>query len=145
MADFLGESGELEPASDDLWGRVPTLDPWMGGEESKDPEDMMERGLHGQYLPGMRLSPFDEDDEEIMERQTDSYAGTPTNPVLEDFSSGDDHLLYSNVPEPIRLRGVGGTTMFGLNNRFEDDFPSHLVGKVVVVTDHINTLSRSKI
>ena len=61
----------------------------------------------------------------------------------------DEHLLHTTVPDPIRIRGVGGTTMsvlfafvlrcskthyvhcrFGLSNRFDEEFPQSLVGKV---------------
>ncbi|KAI6647213.1 Cysteine-rich hydrophobic domain-containing protein 2-like [Oopsacas minuta] len=46
----------------------------------------------------------------------------PTDPV--------SYPQISTVPDPIRLQGVGSTTIFGLNNRFSMDYPTVLNGKV---------------
>ena len=114
MADFLGEYPELQPAGEELWGLRPTLESWEEDEEVVG---------HNRQSPVRRFSPLVErsEDEEL------TFSSSPVN-VLEEYN-GDD-LLYTTVPDPIRLRGVGGTTMFGLNNHFQDEFPSHLVGKV---------------
>lgn len=58
-----------------------------------------------------------------------SEASTSDPPRLFDEDLVDS-LLVTTVPEPIRLRGVGGSTVFGLNSKFEDEFPSLLTGKV---------------
>ncbi|XP_052793602.1 cysteine-rich hydrophobic domain-containing protein 2-like [Mya arenaria] len=34
------------------------------------------------------------------------------------------------VPDPIIIRGAGNITLFGLSNRFNAEFPTHLNGKV---------------
>uniref|UniRef100_A0A1I7ZC76 Erf4 domain-containing protein n=1 Tax=Steinernema glaseri TaxID=37863 RepID=A0A1I7ZC76_9BILA len=49
------------------------------------------------------------------EDDLDCYPSTPLVPL---------------VPEPIVIRGVGRLTMFGLNSRFDTEFPSVLKGKL---------------
>ncbi|XP_064404980.1 cysteine-rich hydrophobic domain-containing protein 2-like [Halichondria panicea] len=42
----------------------------------------------------------------------------------------DETELRSKVPDPVVLRGVGGTTLFGLNNKFDELYPSTLTGRL---------------
>ncbi|XP_064637572.1 cysteine-rich hydrophobic domain-containing protein 2-like [Lineus longissimus] len=41
----------------------------------------------------------------------------------------DDSILY-RVPDPVIIRGAGNITVFGLSNKFSDDFPQGLSAKV---------------
>jgi len=41
----------------------------------------------------------------------------------------DDEVILL-VPEPIRIRGVGHLTLFGLTNKFDTEFPTSLSGKL---------------
>ncbi|XP_062513861.1 cysteine-rich hydrophobic domain-containing protein 2-like [Corticium candelabrum] len=54
------------------------------------------------------------------------------DPYDEGIVEVDDppHHEISTRPEPLRIRGVGNVTVFGLSNRFNSEFPSLLVGKV---------------
>eukprot|EP00118_Oscarella_pearsei_P009136 m.50891 g.50891 ORF g.50891 m.50891 type:complete len:165 (+) comp34103_c0_seq2:228-722(+) len=36
----------------------------------------------------------------------------------------------STAPEPLRIRGIGNITVFGMTNKFNTDFPTSLTGKV---------------
>ncbi|KAK3582833.1 hypothetical protein CHS0354_039976 [Potamilus streckersoni] len=47
----------------------------------------------------------------------------------DDDESHSSNLLVT-VPDPIIIRGGGNVTIFGLNNRFDTEFPSGLVAKV---------------
>ncbi|KAK6739638.1 hypothetical protein RB195_008249 [Necator americanus] len=46
------------------------------------------------------------------------------------ISSSDDEMPLPPSKPPITIRGVGHITMFGLNSRFDTDFPSELIGRV---------------
>ncbi|KJH52857.1 rRNA metabolism protein, SBDS family [Dictyocaulus viviparus] len=46
------------------------------------------------------------------------------------ISSSDDEVPAPPSKPPITIRGVGHITMFGLNSRFDTDFPSELIGRV---------------
>lgn len=122
MVDYLGE---LQPAGDNVFGFRPGLDAWERDEDEENP-------VHGRHSPPERpFSSLDEADEgdSLTDGAGPRYTHSPV--CISESYVDDDGLLYTTVPDPIRLRGVGGTTMFGLNNHFEDDFPSHLVGKVL--------------
>uniref|UniRef100_T1J1Q7 Golgin subfamily A member 7/ERF4 domain-containing protein n=1 Tax=Strigamia maritima TaxID=126957 RepID=T1J1Q7_STRMM len=41
-----------------------------------------------------------------------------------------DDTLFSVIPEPVVIRGAGNMTVFGLSNRFEQEFPCSLSAKV---------------
>ncbi|CAI4230473.1 unnamed protein product [Auanema sp. JU1783] len=45
-------------------------------------------------------------------------------------SSEDGENRPTIAREPITIRGVGHITMFGLNSRFDTEFPSELIGRV---------------
>ncbi|XP_065839110.1 cysteine-rich hydrophobic domain-containing protein 2-like [Oscarella lobularis] len=38
--------------------------------------------------------------------------------------------VLSTTPEPLKIRGIGRMTVFGLNNKFNTDYPSSLTGKI---------------
>lgn len=42
----------------------------------------------------------------------------------------DYDVANAPVPEPILLKGVGGSTLFGISNYFKDEYPTTLTGKV---------------
>ncbi|XGW17520.1 hypothetical protein V3C99_002261 [Haemonchus contortus] len=46
------------------------------------------------------------------------------------ISSSDDEVPIPPSKPPITIRGVGHITMFGLNSRFDTEFPSELIGRV---------------
>lgn len=79
-----------------------------------------------------RLGPLEPEVRLVSMRALDS---TPAHPILShDYRYNDMFVdeteLRSIVPDPIVLRGVGGTTLFGLNSKFDDQYPSALTGKV---------------
>ena len=128
MVDFLGD---LQPAGDDSFGFTPGLEAWQGDEEE-------EQSIRNRHSPPAR--PFSSLEEEMDNEKDDSVTEAGAGPrythspvCISDDYMIEDSILYATVPDPIRLRGVGGTTMFGLNNHFEDGFPSHLLGKVLVM------------
>ena len=153
MAELLVSSGGLEQASEDHWSHR-TLDPWTPDEEEDGRVVVVkEKEYHKQRMGSplrLDLSPFNEntgleeeeegeEEEEVILGRRHSDLFPPSPPPLSNSityppplagSEADPELIFTSVPDPIRLRGVGGTTMFGLNNRFENDFPSYLVGKV---------------
>ena len=53
-----------------------------------------------------------------------------THPVAPLDNYIDMSLIQTTVPDPLRLRGIGGTTVFGVSSRFDDEYPSQLNGKV---------------
>ncbi|KAK2188380.1 hypothetical protein NP493_133g00000 [Ridgeia piscesae] len=52
----------------------------------------------------------------------------------------DDTLIIS-VPDPVVVRGAGNITVFGLNNKFDTEFPQGLAAKVAPEEYHA-TISR---
>lgn len=132
MVDYLGDL-QLAAGDNGRPLRV-TLEAWEGDEDNND-------GIRIRHSPPERpFSSLEETEDGDSCSLSEVGAGvrgpshSPPPPVNIPSEEYDDHLLYANVPDPIRLRGVGGTTMFGLNNHFEDEFPAHLVGKVMYNT-----------
>ena len=122
MVDYLGD---LQPAGDEFWG---SHQAWLG-------EELQEERPSVRHSPPDRpFSSLEEEVEDNNDSDTDGpavgYSRSPASITGIEEQVVEDELLYTTVPDPIRLRGVGGTTMFGLNSHFEDEFPSHLVGKV---------------
>jgi hypothetical protein len=132
MADYLADLEEEESTMEDVWTirDHPRLDIWEGNDEIMD--DEVERGSHSRLSPLARLSPLEEDHHGGNYAFQDDYSiSTGGNGRSHEYTSDEMMSSYSGpLPDPIRLKGVGGTTLFGLNNRFDDDFPSYLVGKV---------------
>lgn len=121
MVDYLGD---LQLAGDNNGVYRVTLDAYEGEEDDKD----VLRVRHSP--PDRPFSSLEETEGETCSISETTRASSHSPPPPPMASTDDSHLLYTSVPDPIKLRGVGGTTMFGMNNHFEDDFPAHLVGKV---------------
>ncbi len=126
MVDYLDG---LQPAGDDGLGFTPEA--WR----ENDDDDCDERTVRNRYSPPERpFSSLEEIDNSHDDSVTDTVASSryTHSPVSDNRIPMEEEYIQhtATVPDPIKLRGVGGTTMFGLNNHFEDDFPSHLLGKV---------------
>lgn len=68
-------------------------------------------------------------------------------PVVESY---DPELLPTTVPPPIRLRGIGATTVFGLSSRIEDTYPAQLSGRVApeefqATIGHVNGILQKQV
>ena len=91
MADFLtgdGDYPELQPVFQQVW------------EPSN--EERVQDEFSSLELPFPAFLP-DSDDAR-------GYLGPSSSSVLHSFAA-DDTLLPSTVPDPIKLRGIGGTTL----------------------------------
>ncbi len=121
MVDYLGD---LQPAGDDVLGLRSTLEAW---DSDKEEEEATRSRRSPSERPFSSLEEID-DDSSIDTTAPSRYTHSPV--CISGEYVEHSNLVYDTIPDPVRLRGVGGTTMFGLNNHFEDDFPSHLMGKV---------------
>ncbi|XP_065174725.1 cysteine-rich hydrophobic domain-containing protein 2-like [Sycon ciliatum] len=50
--------------------------------------------------------------------------------MIESADEDVDVVLQTTRPAPVVIKGIGNITMFGLTNRFDNDFPPSLIGKV---------------
>lgn len=70
--------------------------------------------------------------------------------IIDESDTSEDSQLVLNIPEPVVIKGAGHLTVFGLSNRFDNEFPQALIGRIApeefrATVNRINTILKKMV